>query len=290
MSLALDLGVVVVTLLLMLAVGLELDLAAFRRLASCRRALGLALLVQWILLPALAFLLARLLGLAPHLAAALLLLAACPVGDITNYYTLLARGNLAASIALNAVSCLLAPLTMAGTLAVSRWLGQGEDLFQLPGALMVIRLVGLVVVPLAAGVMLRRFQRTLAARLSPWVRRLTGLGIVGVIVLVLVTQHAQLAADWRPTVVAVLLFMLASLALGGLFLGLGAGRQRAEMAAVTLSFPTRNIGLACAIAISLVGRPEYAAFAVTYFLVEVPLLVLAARCLGSRMPRPADAI
>jgi BASS family bile acid:Na+ symporter len=283
MNTQLDLGVVAVTVLMMLAVGLELDLAAFRRLVTCPRRLAVAAIVQWIALPLLAWAVAELLGLPSHLAAALLLLSACPVGDIANYYTLLARGNLAASIALNAATCLLAPVTMAATLAVFRWLGHDEDLFAVPGSLLVLRLVGIVVVPLAAGLAIRRLAPRWSARISPLIQKLAGLGILVLVVLVIATQHRQLARDLWPALAASLSFILGSLVLGGVFLA-GGRHCRAEMTAVALCVPTRNIGLACAVAIGLAGRPDYAAFAVTYFLVEAPLLVLLALAPGFRLP------
>lgn len=104
--------------LLMLTVGVELAWSDFRKVASRRRALFGTLLLPPILLPLLAFVLSRILSLPPHLTAGLLLLAACPVGDIANVYTLLARGNLAPSVTINTLSCLFSAMTMAGAFAL----------------------------------------------------------------------------------------------------------------------------------------------------------------------------
>jgi len=43
--------------------------------------------------------------------------------------------------------------------------------------------------------------------------------------------------------------------------------------AVGIGFAVRNVGLASAIAITLLNRIEYAVFAVVYFLTEVPPLL-----------------
>jgi predicted Na+-dependent transporter len=42
--------------------------------------------------------LARIIALPPHLSAVIPLLTACPVGDIANFYALLARANVALSV------------------------------------------------------------------------------------------------------------------------------------------------------------------------------------------------
>lgn len=44
---------------------------------------------------------------------------------------------------------------------------------------------------------------------------------------------------------------------------------------VAAEFGTRNIAVATYIAVSLLGRVEFARFAVTYFLVEAPIMLVA---------------
>jgi BASS family bile acid:Na+ symporter len=109
----LDLGVLFVIILMMAAVGLELEGHHFRAVLQRKRLLLLSLASQTLLLPALGFGLTHALALPPRISAGMLLIAACPVGDIANFYTLLARANLALSVTLNALTILIAPATMA---------------------------------------------------------------------------------------------------------------------------------------------------------------------------------
>ncbi len=67
--------------------------------------------------------------------------------------------------------------------------------------------------------------------------------------------------------------------------GLAFGRllrlSQEDRVTVGIGFAVRNVALASAIAITLLNRIEYAAFAVVYFLTEVPLLlgvVAVSRC------------
>ena len=87
----LDLGVRGVTVLMMGAVGMELEGRHLRAVMRRKGLLLLALAAQAVVLPALGFGLTRAMALPPDLSAGILLLAACPVGDIANVYTLLNR-------------------------------------------------------------------------------------------------------------------------------------------------------------------------------------------------------
>jgi BASS family bile acid:Na+ symporter len=61
-------------------------------------------------------------ALPPDLSAGILLLAACPVGDIANVHTLLARANVALSVTVNTLSILFSAVTMAGIFEVYGYL------------------------------------------------------------------------------------------------------------------------------------------------------------------------
>ena len=51
-------------------------------------------------------------------------------------------------------------------------------------------------------------------------------------------------------------------------------RDRFTLAA---EFGTRNLGVAMAVAVTMLGRVEFARFAYTYFLTELPLMLVASR-------------
>jgi bile acid:Na+ symporter, BASS family len=61
---------------------------------------------QWLLLPALTVALILLLRPPPDMALGMLLVAACPGGNASNYLCLLARGNIVLSVGLTAISTL----------------------------------------------------------------------------------------------------------------------------------------------------------------------------------------
>jgi len=94
--------------IIMFGVALDLKLEDFKLLAVHPKPLIIGFLSQFILLPALTFLLVSLLKPPASIALGMFLVAACPGGNISNFITKLAHGNTAFSISLTAFSTLLA--------------------------------------------------------------------------------------------------------------------------------------------------------------------------------------
>lgn len=272
MKTVLDLGVVGLSLLMMATVGMELEPDAFRRLARRRGLLAGTLLLPAALLPVLGFALARALALPPHLTAGLLLLAACPVGDIVNVYTLLARGNLALSVSVNTLSCLLSVVTMAFAFALyDHLLGQSYA-FSLPTSALVLRLTLMVGLPVLAGMAARRWRPAWVAAHRVILRNICLVGVAFLLVYVLASRWAQVVVGWRQTALAGVAFMAAALA-AGLALARWLRLNASDSVTVITIFAVRNVGLALAIAVTLMDRIEFSEVAAVYFLAEVPLLL-----------------
>ncbi len=94
----------IVLALVMFGVALDMKLADFKSIAAAPRAVVIALLAQFVLLPATAWALGRLTHAGPSIALGLILVASCPGGNISNFLTHLARGNTALSVTLTACS------------------------------------------------------------------------------------------------------------------------------------------------------------------------------------------
>ena len=90
--------------LMMFGVALELKLEDFKRIAVAPKAPCIGLAAQFILLPAFTYLLTLILKPPPSIALGMMLVAACPGGNLSNIITYLARGNCAVSVSMTAVS------------------------------------------------------------------------------------------------------------------------------------------------------------------------------------------
>jgi len=163
------------------------------------------------------------------------LVAACPSGAMANVHTYLARANVALSVTLTAVSCLAAVLTGMGIRR--RW----PDITKQNGP----GLLGLNIATLAA--------------------------LLGFIIVQEAEQFATALAD--IVVAATLLTVLAFGA--GWATGWACGARATDRFTVGMVFAVRNVGIATAIAVTVLGRVEFAVFATAYILAQVPLLLAA---------------
>src|SRR5215472_10133964 len=90
------------------------------------------------------------------MARGVLLVAACPSGAMANVYTYLARANVALSVTLTAVSCLVAVLGTPLALAVLQAQDGESNGFSLPFGVLAGQLFLLLVLPILAGMAIRR--------------------------------------------------------------------------------------------------------------------------------------
>lgn len=94
--------------LVMFGIALEISISDFKELLKKPKPIFVGVLSQFILLPALTFLLVLAIKPLPSVALGMIMVAACPGGNISNFITHIAKGNSALSICLTAVATLLA--------------------------------------------------------------------------------------------------------------------------------------------------------------------------------------
>jgi len=268
----LNLGVSCVVVLMMVSVGMESEEQHFRALGQHKGELILTIAAQAVILPALAFLLTQSMALPPHVSAGILLLAACPVGDIANYYVLLAQANLALSVTMNTLSVLLSAATMAIVFAAYEHLLGAPFVFAVPNFRLVLYLILMLALPVLGGVVIRRLRPEFSERCRSSLRYTLLTGILGLAAAIMVVQRDRLAAEWRQTAAAAALFVGLAL-LGGLVFGRLLRLSKADILTVGIVFAVRNVALALAIAVTLLNRTDYAVFVVVFFLTEIPLLL-----------------
>jgi BASS family bile acid:Na+ symporter len=160
--------------LIMFGVALDIRVEDFRRIAHDPRGPVIGLVAQFLLLPALTFVLVGVLDPAPSVALGMILVAACPGGNFSNFLTSYARGNAALSVSMTAVSTLLAIVMTPFNLQFwgSRTDGARDILTQVsldPIDLMVT-IVLILGLPLGLGMLTRQKRPELAARMRRGMR------------------------------------------------------------------------------------------------------------------------
>lgn len=173
--------------LLMFDLGLSLEGRDFMLVLKQPRAVLVGMLGQLILLPALAFGLCMILDLSPVFAIGVMLIACCPGGSSSNVFSKLAKGDVALSVSLTAVSSIVTLVTMPLIMQwVSSYFGRSVDIHLPVGNLLVQNLVTMLL-PILIGISIRRYYPNAAASVSkvlsklafPLLMLLAGLFFIG---------------------------------------------------------------------------------------------------------------
>jgi BASS family bile acid:Na+ symporter len=277
----LDVALPALVVLIMILVGLELTLADFSRVLHYPVPVAAALISQWIILPVVAVLLIRTLALPPVLAAGVILVAAAPIGAMSNYYSLLAGANLALSVTLTAVSSLLAVVTTPAIASLAFGLLFDESVgLELTVADVLMKTLTGLLIPISAGMAIRHAAPTWVLRHRPLLQNSSLLAVTAVAVFVMIDQLVAISGLIVLLIVTSLLFTFALLMTGWLA-GLIAENPE-DRRAMLFGFPARNLAFATLIAVGAVGRVDVAAFAAVFFVVQVLMLVPLALFLRGR--------
>ena len=100
----------VILCVVMFSIALDLRMGDFKEVSRNPKAFAVAVVAQFLALPALTFVLIWLLEPRPSIALGLILVAACPGGNISNFLTHRAKGNIALSVSMTAFSTAICPI------------------------------------------------------------------------------------------------------------------------------------------------------------------------------------
>lgn len=256
--------------IIMAGLGLHLTPADFRRVATQPRAVLVALAVQTLLLPPVAFGLAWSLGLPPEMAVGLILLAASPGGVTANIFSHLARGDVALNITLTATNCVLALATLPLWTGLALQLFVGSENAVPPPLAKLVEVVVIALVPVAIGMALRAWKPALADRLERPVRVASTAILAILIVLAIAGAWADLMQHLAAVGVACVAFNLISL-----FSGYSAGRVarlgQPQAIAIAFEIAIHNGTLAILIAMQVLKNGQYAVAPAVYSVVMYPV-------------------
>ena len=156
--------------LIMFGVALGITIDDFKRLFKSPKILLTGIISQFFLLPFVTFIFIKLVNPMPSIALGMMMVAACPGGNISNFMTQMAKGNSALSVSLTAfatlISVIMTPLNLEiwGNLyaPTAKILQTIElDPYEL------VKLVTLILgIPLIIGMWVRRYKPNVADKLS----------------------------------------------------------------------------------------------------------------------------
>ena len=179
---------------LMFGIALDTRVADFRRVLRMPGAMAVGIAAQFIVLPAVTFVLTLLLQPGPSIALGMILVACCPPGNVSNILTHRAGGNVALSVSMTAISNALAIVLMPLNFAF--WGGMHPTAAPLLRSIaldpleMAAHIVAIIGLPFALGILCAEKLPRFTQRVTRPVRILSFLCLIGFIV-------GAVAGNWR---------------------------------------------------------------------------------------------
>jgi len=244
---------------IMLGLGLSLTVADFVRLVRLPGTVALILGCQILLLPLFAFGLVLLFQPPPALAVGMMLLAASPGGTTASLYSYLFRGNVALNISLTALNSVTAmvSLPLITNLSIAYFMGDGDTLGL--QADKVLQVFAIILIPVGVGMLVRAKAAAFAERMERPVKIASVLVLFGVIAVAIFQERANLADYIVAVGLMVLLFNVASLAVGYWAPRvIGTGRPEAIASCMEIGLHNTTLSLAIALSPALLGSTEIA--------------------------------
>jgi BASS family bile acid:Na+ symporter len=199
---------------IMFGMGLSLRIEDFKRILIYPKAVGIGLLNQLVLLPILAFGIAKAFSLPPELAVGLMILAVCPGGATSNLITHLAKGDAALSITLTAFSSVITVFTIPFLVNYSiGYFIPGGEAKQLEVVGTVVSVLVITIIPVALGMLVFAKVPKLAAKLDLPFRRISAIFFVVIVLAAVLKEKENLVRYFVEAGPAALALNVATLAL-----------------------------------------------------------------------------
>lgn len=248
-------GLVVSIMVGFLVFAVSLDLRWSKLLGVLKRpkSPAIGLLAQFGILPIVAFLAGLYLTDEPSIALGLLLVTCCPGGALSNYLAGVAKGDVATSVSMTTISTLfsivLTPVLFAA------WASMNpatypllQDISMDPRRVMITLLI-MLVIPVAAGMLLRARRPDTADRIRGMVRLIAGIVFALIVAVIIGSNFRSLLLLARVALFPVLFTFIIAVGLGWV-LGRLAGISSADRRAVTIEVAFQNVALAIGLGIT----------------------------------------
>jgi BASS family bile acid:Na+ symporter len=184
--------------IIMFGVALDIKWSHFTQLASQKKAVATGLLSQFVLLPVLTVIIIACLPIPPGIALGMLLVACCPGGNVSNFFTQLARGHVALSVTLTAFSSLAAfiitPVSFFVWSSVFPSLSSEVKTFEIDFVSLMINMISILLIPLIVGMWVTSKYPAFSKKIASPIRLLSMLMLTGFIIVAVMNNQEGFSA------------------------------------------------------------------------------------------------
>ena len=229
-------------ILAMFGMGATLTVGDFKDVLREPKAVSFGTGVQLLAVPLVAYGFIVLSGVSGGVAVGIALIAAIPGGTTSNIFTYLARGNVPLSISITGITTVACLLTtpMILSFLITDYLPTD---FSMPAAQIIREIALTLLLPLVLGMLLLRFQPTLAPALSKWSIRASLFAILLIVIGSSAAGRLDVEAFGGQNIALVLVFLMLLVVVGWL-VPRGLGFPKGDCTAIEMEVIVRNINLA----------------------------------------------
>jgi BASS family bile acid:Na+ symporter len=231
---------------IMLGIAMDTKVSDFREVRRLPKAMAAGIAAQFILLPAITFLLTLALGVRGSIAMGMILVACCPPGGTSNILTYRSHGNVALSVSMTAIANVIAifvmPLNIAFWGSIHPEASKILEEVDLSAVEMLANVILVIGVPFAIGMTIAHRHPEVTDKVKPWVKRFSVWALVGFI---LIALGGNIEAFWPYIpIVALVVFLHDTTAFGlGYGIATAVGLDEYNRRALTFEVGVRYAGL-----------------------------------------------
>ena len=245
-------------IIIMLGMGLSLVFDDFKRIFIYPKAILVGLVNQIIILPIIGFVIALAFPLKPEIAIGIMILAACPGGPTSNLIAHLAKGDLALSVSLTAISSFITIITIPFIInfALVQFLDEGQ-IIRSNVVETIMQIFIIIVIPITIGMLIRKYKSYFALKMEKPVRRASGIVIALVIIGIVIKEKENVIPYFQQAGVVALVLNIATMLVGYYSAKLFKIKNKRAVS-ISIESGIQNGTLAITIAVVLLGNSEYA--------------------------------
>ena len=267
MGIVIDVFLPLALAFIMFALGLGLTVNDFLRVVKQPRDFFVGAFSQIILLPIIAFILVKILPIAPELAIGVMIIAAAPGGVTSNLLTSFAKGDVALSISLTAIISLLCVITIPFIVLTSVTLLTESNITQDISLISMARDMFIIVtVPVILGMLFRRLASGISLKFEPIAKKISTLLFVFVLLGAIAAERENVVSYFAQAGLITLVLNVVMMIVA-YFVAQSFASGTKQKKSITIECGLQNGTLAIFVATSIFGGGMYVIPAATYSLI-----------------------
>ena len=229
-------------MVIMFGMGLTMKLSDFAVVFKKPKDVIIGCIAQFVVMPALAYLLGKIFGLSNELLVGVVLVGTCPGGTSSNVITYLSKGDTAMSVGMTSINTLLAPLLTPALTYLYLRTSVNVDV-----KTMFLSIIQVVIIPIGLGIIINRFLGKYTEKVKN-VLPMVSITAICLIIASVVSHNSEKILSTGAIIFAIVILHNLLGYAAGFLIGVVCRMDMARKKAVSIEIGMQNSGLATSLA------------------------------------------